>query len=237
MMAWQPCVDGDLIPETAARRPSTADARRAMFPILIGTNRDEYRLFTVVDRDRVNDAELASPRPPDRATGPLRGRLPRRAASSSTYGPSTGERDPGANERWIALQGDRVFHYPATRLADAQCGPPTAEPTPISSNGRSRSSAAASAPATASSCPSCSARREAESSCASVSSRIARRGASPTRCRTPGSPSRDTGEPAADALPDWPAYETHRRYTMTLGGSRGLVKDPHEAARANSGDR
>ena len=41
-----------------------------------------------------------------------------------------------------------------------------------------------------------------------------------------------TGEPAADALPDWPAYETHRRYTMTLGGRRGVVKDPHEAARA-----
>jgi len=39
------------------------------------------------------------------------------------------------------------------------------------------------------------------------------------------------GEPAADKLPDWPAYEVHRRYTMALGGSRGVIKDPHEAAR------
>ena len=117
MLAWQPCVDGDLIAETALSAIDRGVARDV--PVLIGTNRDEYRLFTVVDRDRVNDAELASR---------VR-RIARRGQSEdaslaerilSTYGPSTGERDPGANERWIALQGDRIFHYPATRLADAQ---------------------------------------------------------------------------------------------------------------------
>lgn len=227
VMAWQPCVDDDLIVET----PLAAIDRGAAgaIPILIGTNRDEYRLFTVMDRDRLNDAELASR---------VR-RIARRGQSEDaslverilgTYGPSTGERDPGANERWIALQGDRIFHYPATRLADAQSAhqPRTYAylfewTLPLIGGGLGACHGL-----------------ELPFVFGATRGGILRLGLVADRAsgrladvmQDAWVAFARTGEPAADALPDWPAYDAHRRYTMTLGGSRGLVKDPHEAARA-----
>ena len=226
MLAWQPCVDGDLIAETALSAIDRGVARDV--PVLIGTNRDEYRLFTVADRDRVNDAALASR---------VR-RIARRGQSEdaslaerilSTYGPSTGERDPGANERWIALQGDRIFHYPATRLADAQSAhqPRTYAylfewTLPLIGGG-------------VGACHGLElpfvfgATRGGILRLGLVTDRSAGRLAD--AMQDAWIAFARNGEPAAEKLPDWPAYETHRRYTMTLGGSRGLVKDPHEAAR------
>jgi carboxylesterase type B len=40
-----------------------------------------------------------------------------------------------------------------------------------------------------------------------------------------------TGRPDLGGEPEWPAHEPKRRYTMTLGGGRGVLKDPHEGAR------
>ncbi len=227
MMAWQPCVDGDLIPEPPLAAIDRGAARDV--PILIGTNRDEYRLFTFMDRDRVSDAELAAR---------VR-RIARRGQSEdaslaeqilNTYGPSTGERDPGANERWIALQGDRIFHYPAARLADAQCAhqPRTFAylfewTLPLIGGGLGA-------------CHGLElpfvfgATRGGLLRVGLVADRAASRLADAIQDAWVAFAR--TGEPAADTLPEWPAYETHRRYTMTLGGSRGVVKDPHEAARA-----
>jgi len=227
MMAWQPCVDGDLIPATPLSALEGGEASDV--PVLIGTNRDEYRLFTFVDRDRVSDAELATR---------VR-RIARRGQSEDaalaerilgTYGPTTGARDPGASERWVALQGDRIFHYPATRLADAQAAhqPKTFAylfewTLPLIGGGLGA-------------CHGLElpfvfgATRGGILRLSLVGDRTARRLADVVQDAWVAFAR--TGEPAADGLPEWPAYDSHRRYTMTLGGSRGVIKDPHEAARA-----
>ncbi|MBK7949682.1 MAG: carboxylesterase/lipase family protein [Deltaproteobacteria bacterium] len=227
MMAWQPCIDGDLIPENPLAAIDRGDARDV--PILIGTNRDEYRLFTFFDRDHVNDAQLAS-----RVRRIAhRGQQEDAALAErilNTYGPPTGTRDPGASERWIALQGDRIFHFPATRLADAQSvhQPMTHAylfewTLPLVGGGLGA-------------CHGLDlpfvfgATRSGLLRVGLVANRAAARLADVMQDAWVAFAR--TGVPAASGLPDWPAYETHRRYTMTLGGTRGVVKDPHEAARA-----
>jgi para-nitrobenzyl esterase len=117
IMAWQPCVDGDLVPE----QPLSILARRegSTVPLLIGTNRDEFKLFMVADRVRLDDRRLADRIrrliPGVDAEGEL---LAEQALA--TYERATGARGRDPSERWAAFQGDRIFHYPATRLADVQ---------------------------------------------------------------------------------------------------------------------
>lgn len=228
MMAWQPCLDGDLIPETplaAVERGGAAD-----IPMLIGTNRDEYKLFTFADRDRLDDAQLV-----ERVR-----RLVRRTGAGDadealverllgTYGPRTGERDPGANQRWVALQSDRIFHYPATRLADAQSDhqPETYaylfEWTP---------------PLLGRALGACHG-LELPFVFGGVRTWLLRAGLVTDRTAGPLCESMQdawiafarTGRPHHERLPEWPAYDRRRRYTMSLGGRRGLLKDPHEGAR------
>jgi para-nitrobenzyl esterase len=226
MMAWQPCVDGDLIPELPLVAIDRGDA--ADIPVLIGTNRDEYKLFTFADRDRLDDDALV-----ERVR-----RIVRRSDAQEdtlverilgTYGPRTGRRDPGANERWVTLQSDRIFHYPATRLADAQSehqaktytylfewAPPVVGRALGSCHGL-----------------------ELPFVFGGVRAGMMRAGLLVNRAAGPlcdhmqdawASFAR-TGEPDQGDLPDWPAYERRRRYTMSLGGKRGVLKDPHEGAR------
>ncbi|MBY0399994.1 carboxylesterase family protein, partial [Myxococcota bacterium] len=147
----------------------------------------------------------------------------------STYGPPTGARDPGASERWVALQGDRIFHYPATRLADAQ------------SAHQARTFAYLfewTLPLVGGGLGAChgielpfvfGATRSGLLRVGLVANRAASRLAD--AMQDAWIAFARTGVPAASGLPEWPAYEPHRRYTMTLGGTRGVVKDPHEAAR------
>lgn len=227
IMAWQPCIDGDLIPENPLAAIDRGDARDV--PILIGTNRDEYRLFTFFDRDRVTDAELAS-----RVRRIARRGQQEDAALAAkilgTYGPPTGARDPGPGERWVALQSDRIFHYPATRLADAQASHQAQTwsflfewTLPLIGGGLGACHGL-----------------ELPFVFGATRTRILRLGlVADRKAARLADVMQDawvafarTGQPQSMGLPDWPAYETHRRYTMTLGGTRGVVKDPHEAARA-----
>jgi para-nitrobenzyl esterase len=226
MMAWQPCVDGDLIPEqplAAIERGEAADV-----PILVGTNRDEFRLFTFANRERLDDEELVRrvrriARRTEGEDDALVDRL------LGTYGPRTGQRDPGAGERWVEMQSDRIFHYPATRLADAQSvhqsrtyaylfewAPPVVGRAMGACHGLELPFVfgvfrggffGVGLSVDRSVRPLCDAMQDAWISFAR------------------------SGAPAAEGLPDWPAYELRRRYTMSLGGGRGVIKDPHEGAR------
>jgi para-nitrobenzyl esterase len=226
MMAWQPTVDGDLIPEqplAAVARGDVADV-----PLLIGTNRDEFKLFTFTDRDRLDDAglvervhqiadrcDVGDERLADRLMG--------------TYGPIVGERNPGANQRWVALQSDRIFHYPAARLADlqAQHQPKTYSylfdwqppilgralgschglDLPFVFGGARGALLRAGLVADRAAGPLCDYMQDAWISFA------------------------QTGEPHQGDASDWPAYELRRRYTKGLGAKLRIFKDPHEAAR------
>lgn len=226
MMAWQPCVDGDLMTELPLAAIDRGDA--ADVPMLIGTNRDEYKLFTFADRDRLDDRQLV-----ERVR-----RLVRRAGAEDeslverllgTYGPRTGERDPGANQRWVALQSDRIFHYPANRLADAhsdhqpdtyaylfEWSPPLLGRALGACHGL-----------------------ELPFVFGSVRAGLLRAGLVADRAAGPLCDLMQdawiafarTGRPEHDGLPEWPAYERRRRQTMSLGGRRGVLKDPHEGAR------
>jgi len=117
MLAWQPALDGDLL--TDAPLDAIARAEGPRVPLLIGTNRDEWKLFTATDaRRRHLDT---------RTLRAYLGRtLERDGLDGSTdvdevlevFGrdPEDGRvRSPG--EIWASFQGDRVFHRPAVELA------------------------------------------------------------------------------------------------------------------------
>lgn len=117
MLAWQPALDGDLL--TAPPLDAIARAEGPGVPLLIGTNRDEWKMFTATDaRRRRLDASTLR-----RYLGRT---LERDGLDGSTdvdevlevFGrdPETARpRRPG--EIWEAFQGDRVFHRPAAELA------------------------------------------------------------------------------------------------------------------------
>jgi len=115
MLAWQPVVDDDVVPvlPTNADTPST-------LPILVGTNLEEWKLFTATDAKR---------RSLDGVT--LRGYVERTLARDGVASPgvvdellevygrcpeSGGRRSPA--DVWVALQTDRVFRLPAVDLVE-----------------------------------------------------------------------------------------------------------------------
>jgi para-nitrobenzyl esterase len=120
-MAWQPSVDGDLIPtqplETLARGGG------ARVPTLVGTNRDEWKLFLIADRKARSLDEDALRRRlaralPDREVG---GRALAQHAIEHYREALIGPRGmPEPGDVWEAFQSDRIFHYPARRLAEEQ---------------------------------------------------------------------------------------------------------------------
>jgi para-nitrobenzyl esterase len=119
-LPWQPSVDGDLLPEPAIR--AIAAGRGAPVPILVGTNRDEWKLFTLGDTGlaRMDEAHLrrrlGRTLPGDAPDGRLLGDH----AYELYRGLGGDRRGLPPRERWIAFQSDRVFHAPALRLAELQ---------------------------------------------------------------------------------------------------------------------
>jgi para-nitrobenzyl esterase len=126
-MPWQPSVDGDLLPRTAIE--SLRLGLNPEVPVLVGTNRDEWKLFTFGDlaTRRVSEEDLtrrigrALPGT-DAAGRPLLER------ALEVYGPEGSRRGRlSASERWSSFMSDRIFHHPAAQLAHerAQLGAPT----------------------------------------------------------------------------------------------------------------
>jgi para-nitrobenzyl esterase len=121
LMVFLPVVDGELIPEP----PLEAVARGAVadLPILLGTTLDEWKLFTAVDAgllaigerglgERVAEVlRRAAPRAPE----------PELAVRSYREAVRARGGDTSPFEVWTAFQSSRVFHYPASLLAEAQC--------------------------------------------------------------------------------------------------------------------
>jgi para-nitrobenzyl esterase len=116
MLPWQPVVDGDFLPEA----PLAAIARGAghRVPTLVGTNRDEWKLFMLGDGKgrRLSEEALG------RRVLALFGGDPAVAARALEVYRAAGRGHRHPSELWEALQSDRIFHYPAMRLADAQSG-------------------------------------------------------------------------------------------------------------------
>ncbi|MCP4006523.1 MAG: carboxylesterase/lipase family protein [bacterium] len=119
VMTFLPAVDGDVIPE----QPIDAIRRGAAshIPIITGVTLDEWNLFRLIDEgllpmseaqliDRFAETLEGEPHAPGpgRAVKEFRRALAGRGAARS---PSS---------VWRAYQSSRVFHQPATRLAEAQ---------------------------------------------------------------------------------------------------------------------
>ena len=226
MMAWQPSIDGDLIPEQPLLAIDRGDV--ADIPILIGTNRDEFKLFTFADRNRMNDTQFVERvRRIAHRAGADEDRIVERLMG--TYGTRTGERDPGANQRWVTLQSDRIFHYPATRLADAQS---VHQPNTYSYLFEWR------LPLLGKALGACHG-LEIPFVFGTLRAGVMRAGLVADRTIGPLSDSMQrawssfarSGKPELGDDSEWPAYEHQQSYTMSLGTGRNVLRDPHEAAR------
>ncbi|MDJ0790198.1 MAG: carboxylesterase family protein [Myxococcota bacterium] len=108
-LTYQPRVDGDVVPEPPSE--AIAAGRGAAVPVVVGTNRDEYRLFLPTDGkagslDRaalVKRLRMHLPEP-----------WPERAASIYVD-----ERGLSPRDAWFAIETDRLFRAPALALAEA----------------------------------------------------------------------------------------------------------------------
>jgi len=121
-LPWQPSVDGDLIPEQPLAAIANGHARRV--PVLVGSNRDEWKLFMLADRSARSLTEDSLRRRlaralPDREE---RGRtLAQHALEHYSAALQGGRRPVTPTDIWEAFQSDRIFHYPALRVAEEHC--------------------------------------------------------------------------------------------------------------------
>ncbi len=110
-MPWQPTLDGELLAVPPLEAISKGASRD--IPLLVGTNRDEWNLFTFADVRRLDEAGLR--RRFERALpGQDAGGTPLAAQAWETY------RTGSPRDRWSAFMTDRIFRYPALRLAELQ---------------------------------------------------------------------------------------------------------------------
>lgn len=123
IMPWQPAVDGEVIP--APPIPRIAAGASANVDVMIGTNTDDWKLFTIFNGyfDRITEQMLTGPvtahgllslaaygLPGERALAAYRTRYP----------------EAGPGELFAAVQTDWWVRIPAIRLAEAHAAGPAA---------------------------------------------------------------------------------------------------------------
>jgi len=111
-LAFQPCIDGDLLP--ASPLDAVAGGAAKDVALLVGTNRDEWKLFLLADARarRMDEAGLRR-----RFARVLPEAEVERAFEAYRRAPHP-HRGDEPRERWSSFQGDRVFHWPAARLLE-----------------------------------------------------------------------------------------------------------------------
>ena len=119
LMVFLPAVDGDVLPE--APLAALARGAAAQIPLLVGTTLDEWKLFTLVERGLPAMRE-------DQLLRRLEGLLPqvgpgapKAPLAAAAYRDALRARGGRTTpfEVWCAFQSGRVFHYPASKLAEA----------------------------------------------------------------------------------------------------------------------
>jgi para-nitrobenzyl esterase len=229
-LAFQPVVDGDLVPQ----RPLDAvrAGAAAAVPMLIGTNRDEWTLYGVTDH-RLKTLDPAA----------LVRRCARNIPGAGADGCSRAERIVDGYRRarsgrasieprdlWCAIESDRHFRVPATRLAEAHaCRQPATYAYLFTWE----------SPALGGALGSCHG-LEVPFVFGGIEEGSVPRfvGEGPSvrrlseRMQEAWLEFARTSRPTHSALGDWPAYEAKRRATMILGESCGVEDAPLEAERA-----
>jgi para-nitrobenzyl esterase len=229
-VAFQPVVDGEVLPRQplAAVREGSASA----VPMLIGTNRDEWKLFGLNDR-RVKTLDEAA----------LLRRCARNIPGCDAAGRSFAERVIEAyrkaragrasiepRELWFAIESDRHFRWPAAQLAEAHA---RRQPRTYAYLFTWES------PALGGALGACHA-LEVPFVFGCVSDGVlAELVGDPPGARSLSERMQEawlafarSDAPAHPGLGEWPAYEGERRATMILGAECGLECAPLEAERA-----
>ena len=225
-LPFQPVVDGVVLPEPpldAIRAGLSRDV-----PLLVGSNRDEWRLFAALD-PRLRELDDAG----------LRARMTQRVPDADLARASalidgyrgSGEVRVGTTplDVFCALETDRVYRVPALRLADAQRG----AGAPVYAYHFTWRSALLGGELGA-----CHAvevpfvfgnvRSPAGSAFAGRGPEVDRLTA---RMMDAWSAFARSGRPSARDLPEWPVYTVERRETMILGAECTLELDPDGATR------
>lgn len=115
-MAFRPTVDGVVLPRSPWE--AIADGAAADVALLTGTNRDEMKLFSMLDQGAELDEKVLAARVGATA-GVDASRTQRIVESYRKARESRGEKvDP--KELWAAIETDRFFRAPAVRLASIQ---------------------------------------------------------------------------------------------------------------------
>jgi len=111
LLPFQPVVDGDTIERHPIDEVRAGNA--AGVSLLVGTTRDEWRLFGFMDPEvRQLDAHRIAAR--------VQQRLPHADGAGLVAGYRAGRPESDWSSLWLALETDRVFRIPAIRLAEAQ---------------------------------------------------------------------------------------------------------------------
>jgi para-nitrobenzyl esterase len=223
-MAWQPSVDDDLIREQPLGVLAAGGAAR--IPTLVGTNRDEWKLFMIADRKGRSLDEDALRRRlaralPDREVG---GRALAQHAiehyREALIGPK-GVPEPG--DIWEAFQSDRIFHYPARRLAETQSAHAATYQyvfgwTPPALRERMGACHGMEIPFVFGTLrdPALRALSAFAPTARRLSDRMQRAWVEFARC----------GDPRHDDLPDWPAFEPERAESLTFSRRLRLERAP-----------
>jgi para-nitrobenzyl esterase len=117
-LPFQPVVDGVVLPQPPLAAIGAGQSRA--LPLLVGSNRDEWKLFAAMDpRLRaLDEAGLM-----ERALARVPGADPARARALVQGYRDAREPRVGTTplELFCALETDRVYRVPMLRLADAQC--------------------------------------------------------------------------------------------------------------------
>jgi para-nitrobenzyl esterase len=214
-IAFQPVVDGVTLPQQPIQAIASGSAHDVS--LLVGTNRDEMRLFTVMD--------------PNQATPnmPLLEHLFGTKAKEvfATY--EADQSEHASSDAWIDFLTDRTFRIPAIRLAESQSMYGTNVwmyrfdwPTPVF-EGRLKACHALEIPF--------------------VWNNLAKRG---VNLLTGGESAPQkvadamhlswimfarSGNPNTSGLPQWPAYDTTQRATMLFNEECQVVNDPQSNQR------
>jgi para-nitrobenzyl esterase len=219
-------VDGDLLTEqplAAIKRGLSSDV-----PVLIGTNRDEWKLFMASDRFRLSERKL-NERLQRLLPGVNKDGEAQAELAAAAYATVKGIRGAEPAERWASFQTDRVFRYPAACLADLQSdrqpdtyaylfewSPPIVGRWFGACHGL-----------------------ELPFVFGGLRAALLRAGlvASPgaqrlcDRIQDAWIAFARQGNPGHEKLPDWPAYSRSSRYTMSLGDECWLREDPEKRGR------
>jgi para-nitrobenzyl esterase len=229
LMSFMPVVDGALVPET----PLAAIARGVLADkeLLIGTTREEWKLFSLVDGGLVGMRETSLVSRIAALSDPRELALPDAELASRTYRDAVAA-DGGSTDAadvWNAFQSARVFHHPAARLAEAQ----------VRAGGRAFSYLFAwRPPAVGGIIGACHALElpfvfgwtqiPLVRSLTGLSTSARR--LSLTMQHAWGSFAR-SGNPSHEGLPSWPGYEPILRSTMLLSRDARVIDAPLEAER------